>query len=120
MTLSTMNDPIWDTNLVRSTVDVLWILDHLINDVQQAKASRGEENESANGFLDKSTKKLLSLRASAYAALVPAKPQQQCSSVAQGAEDDLQVLRMFRAYELMDAGLMASFMEGTAIFDGFY
>ncbi|XRM37461.1 hypothetical protein ABZX51_000934 [Aspergillus tubingensis] len=120
MTLSTMNDPIWDTGLVRSTVDVLWILDRLINEVQQAKASRCEENESANGFLDKSTKKLQSLRASACAALMPAKPQQQCSSVAKAAEDDLQVLRMFQAYELMDAGLMASFMEGTAIFDGFY
>ena len=115
-----MSDPIWDTDLVRSTVDVLGILDRLISEVQQAMASRGEENDSANGFLDKSDKRLLSLRASACAALMPAKPQQQSSSVAQAAEDDFQVLRMFQAYELMDAGLMASFMEGTAIFDGFY
>ncbi|GLA30820.1 hypothetical protein AnigIFM63326_009255 [Aspergillus niger] len=120
MTLSTMNDPIWDTNLVRSTVDVLWILDRLISGVQEAKASRGEEGESANGFLDKSTKKLMSLRASACAALMPEKTQPQRSSAAQAAENDLQVLSMLQAYEMMDAGLMASFMEGTAIFDGFY
>ncbi|GKZ35630.1 hypothetical protein AbraIFM66950_006330 [Aspergillus brasiliensis] len=117
MTLSTMNDPIWDTNLVRSTVDVLWILDRLISEVQEAKASRGEESESANGFLDKSAKKLISLRASACAALMSEKTQRSAQAA---AEDDLQLLSMFQAYELMDAGLMASFMEGTAIFDGFY
>lgn len=58
--LSTLNDPAWDTNLAKSTVDVLQVIDQLINNIQHAKAADGEE--SVGGLLDKSTGIFTSVR----------------------------------------------------------
>lgn len=58
--LSALNDPTWDTGLVRSTVDVLQVMDQLISNIQHAKAADGDE--SADGLLDRSTKIFTSVR----------------------------------------------------------
>lgn len=58
--LSTLNDPTWDTGLVRSTVDVLQVMDQLISNVQHAKATIGEK--SADGPLDRSSRIFMSFR----------------------------------------------------------
>ncbi|KAJ5752267.1 hypothetical protein N7520_009184, partial [Penicillium odoratum] len=58
--LSTLNDPTWDTNLARSTVDVLQVIDKLINNIELAKAPEGEE--CTGGPLDKSTRIFTSVR----------------------------------------------------------
>ena len=58
--LSTLNDPNWDTSLVRSTVDVLQVMDQLISNIQDARAADGEN--SAEGLLDKSTRIFMSVR----------------------------------------------------------
>ncbi|KGO46093.1 hypothetical protein PEXP_017350 [Penicillium expansum] len=58
--LSTLNDPSWDNNLARSTVDVLQVIDQLINNIQHAKVADGEE--CTGGPLDKSTRIFTSVR----------------------------------------------------------
>ena len=58
--LSTLSDPTWDTGLVRSTVDVLQVMDQLISNIQHARAAHGEK--SAGGLLDKSTRIFVSVR----------------------------------------------------------
>ena len=58
--LSTLNDPSWDNNLARSTVDVLQVIDQLINNIQHAKSADGEE--CRGGPLDKSTGIFTSVR----------------------------------------------------------
>lgn len=63
--LSTLNDPIWDTGLVRSTINVLEVMDRLVSNIQQASAAAGEK--SSGGFLDRSTRIFMSFR-SWYAA----------------------------------------------------
>ena len=49
--LSTWKDPAWDTDLVRSTLDVLEVMDQLIKNIQVVRAANGEQ--SANGLLDR-------------------------------------------------------------------
>ncbi|KAJ5501837.1 hypothetical protein N7453_006654 [Penicillium expansum] len=58
--LSTLNDPSWDNNLARSTVDILQVIDQLINNIQHAKVADGEE--CTGGPLDKSTRIFTSVR----------------------------------------------------------
>ncbi|KGO68317.1 hypothetical protein PITC_066750 [Penicillium italicum] len=58
--LSTLNDPSWDNNLARSTVDVLQVIDRLIHNIQRAKAADGED--CTGGPLDKSTRIFTSVR----------------------------------------------------------
>ncbi|KAJ2905281.1 hypothetical protein MKZ38_005794 [Zalerion maritima] len=61
--LSTLNDPVWDTSLVRSTLGVLQVTDQMISNMQQcvreterkAQAADGE-NSSGGGFLDLATR----------------------------------------------------------------
>lgn len=65
--LSTLIDPAWDTNLVKSTIDVLQVIDRLISNIQQAQAAHCEE--SVGGLLDKSIGIFTSVR-SWYAARV--------------------------------------------------
>ncbi|KAJ5908960.1 hypothetical protein N7495_001642 [Penicillium taxi] len=50
--LSVRNDPNWDTALVRSTVDILALLDTMISRIQEARALMGEL--ANGGVLDKS------------------------------------------------------------------
>ncbi|KAJ5579581.1 uncharacterized protein N7459_005566 [Penicillium hispanicum] len=52
--LSTINDPTWDTNLARSTIDVLQVMDRLIDVMQQARAAADESCK--DGFLDRAMK----------------------------------------------------------------
>ncbi|KAJ3487132.1 hypothetical protein NLG97_g6478 [Lecanicillium saksenae] len=52
--LSTVEEPSLDGNLVRSSVDVLQVMDRLIGNIQQARSMDGER--SAGGLLDKSLK----------------------------------------------------------------
>ena len=58
--LSTLNDPTWDTRLVRSTVDVLQVMDQLISNIQHAKAA--DDEKSADGLLDRSIRIFMSVR----------------------------------------------------------
>lgn len=58
--LSTINDPLLDTELVRSTVDVLQVMDRLIGNIQHARSLDGES--SAGGLLDRSIKIFMSVR----------------------------------------------------------
>ncbi|OOG00092.1 hypothetical protein ASPCADRAFT_203985, partial [Aspergillus carbonarius ITEM 5010] len=65
--LSILNDPVWDTGLMRSTVDVLQVMDQLISNLQQAREAAGEE--AAGGHLDSTTRKFLLIRSTCAAKL---------------------------------------------------
>lgn len=58
--LSTLNDPTWDTSLVRSTLDILQVMDQLISNIQHARIVAGEK--SAEGLLDKSARIFTAVR----------------------------------------------------------
>ncbi|PWY73034.1 hypothetical protein BO70DRAFT_381779 [Aspergillus heteromorphus CBS 117.55] len=59
--LSTLSDPAWDRTLVRSTVDVLEVMDRLIGNIEHAKGPAGEE--CARNPLDRATRIFASVRA---------------------------------------------------------
>ncbi|ROV95570.1 hypothetical protein VSDG_05261 [Cytospora chrysosperma] len=58
--LTTLSDPAWDTGLVRSTIDVVQVMDQLIANMQQARVADGEQ--AAEGFLDRSARIFMSFR----------------------------------------------------------
>lgn len=66
--LSTVEEPCLDGNLVRSSVDVLQVMDRLIGNIQQARSMDGER--SAGGLLDKALKIFASVRQWCAAKLV--------------------------------------------------
>ncbi|KAJ6779642.1 hypothetical protein PWT90_05762 [Aphanocladium album] len=66
--LSTVEEPSLDGNLVRSSVDVLQVMERLIGNIQQARSMDGES--SAGGLLDKSLKIFTSVRQWCAAKLV--------------------------------------------------
>lgn len=41
--LSTLNDPVWDLNLVRANIDVIQVIDQVIHNIQQAMSEVGEQ-----------------------------------------------------------------------------
>lgn len=49
--LSTLKDQTWDTNLVRSTVDLVQVLDRFIGNMQHVRAAEGDR--AADGALDR-------------------------------------------------------------------
>ncbi|PYH93827.1 hypothetical protein BO71DRAFT_380628 [Aspergillus ellipticus CBS 707.79] len=59
--LSTLNDPSWDTAIVRSTIDILQVLDQLVSNMERARAL--EDERSADGLLDRSITKFRATRA---------------------------------------------------------
>ncbi|KPM45559.1 hypothetical protein AK830_g940 [Neonectria ditissima] len=65
--LSTFKDPIWDTRLARSTVDVVQVVDRLIGNILQAREAFGDE--SADGLLDKSIRIFKAFRSQCVANL---------------------------------------------------
>lgn len=57
--LSTLNDPAWDKNGVCKTADLLLILDHVINNMEQVKTLAGlDNNDSPEGDIFSRTAKL--------------------------------------------------------------
>ncbi|KAJ5166801.1 phosphoketolase 1 [Penicillium canariense] len=50
--LSTLNDSVWDLNLVRSSIDVIQVIDQVINNIKLAMSEMGEE--CASGVLERS------------------------------------------------------------------
>ncbi|CAM1508658.1 Fc.00g055060.m01.CDS01 [Cosmosporella sp. VM-42] len=58
--LSTLDDPSWDKCLVRSTVDVIQVMDQLICNIELARAA--DDKGSAGGLLDRSTRIFMSVR----------------------------------------------------------
>lgn len=58
--LSTLRDPMWNTSLVRSKVDLVQVMDKLLSNVQQATAMEGEQ--SLGGPLDRSAKIFMAVK----------------------------------------------------------
>ncbi|RAL03034.1 Zn(II)2Cys6 transcription factor domain-containing protein [Aspergillus ibericus CBS 121593] len=100
--LSILNDPIWDTVLMRSTIDVLQVMDRLISNLQQARAAAGDE--SAGGHMDNSTRKFRLIR------------NTTASQTAQ--ENNLQLDSLLLDYGLLDESLTSGLLEGMPILDG--
>ncbi|PYI00607.1 hypothetical protein BO78DRAFT_37618 [Aspergillus sclerotiicarbonarius CBS 121057] len=113
--LSALNDPIWDTDLMRSTADVVQIMDRLISNLQEAIAATGQE--SAGGHLDNSTRKFRLIRSTCAAKL--AENAQRNSTAAQVVrENDLQLESLLLDYGLLDESLTSDLLEGMPILDG--
>ncbi|PWY64730.1 hypothetical protein BO94DRAFT_357097 [Aspergillus sclerotioniger CBS 115572] len=113
--LSILNDPVWDTGLMRSTVDVLQVMDRLISNLQQARAAAGEE--AAGGHLDSSTRKFRLIRSTCAAKL--AEHEQKNRTAFQTArENDLQLNSLLLDYGLLDESLTSGLLEGTQFLDG--
>ena len=113
--LSILNDPVWDTGLMRSTVDVLQVMDQLISNLQQAREAAGEE--AAGGHLDSTTRKFLLIRSTCAAKL--AEHEQRNSTVSQTArENDLQLNSLLLDYGLLDESWTAGLLEGSPFLDG--
>ncbi|KAJ5491200.1 phosphoketolase 1 [Penicillium diatomitis] len=49
--LSTLNDPVWDLNLVRTNIDVVQVIDQVIRNIEQAMAEVGDQ--CAGGSLER-------------------------------------------------------------------
>lgn len=41
--LSTLNDPVWDLNLVKANIDVIQVIDQVIRNIEQAMSEIGEQ-----------------------------------------------------------------------------
>lgn len=58
--LSTLNDPNWDTSLVRSTVDLLLVLDQVISNLEAANVTGGDS--STDGVIGRTARLFSSVR----------------------------------------------------------
>ncbi|EXJ81083.1 hypothetical protein A1O3_07371 [Capronia epimyces CBS 606.96] len=83
--LTTLDDPAWDTGLVRSTVDLGLVLDQFIHNLNQASAT-GEDG-SVNGIYAKTAKMFMSVK-SWYAAKRVADPVQSDDSAFPMADEN--------------------------------
>lgn len=58
--LSTLDDPAWDTGLVRSTIDLLFVLDEIINNLKEVREICGESPD--DGIIARSVRIFSSVR----------------------------------------------------------